>query len=362
VAVNGTELAPGAFSVDATTGLVTLGVAPAAGVTVTAGFVFDVPVRFDTDRIEVNLAAFEAGAIPSIPNRRSAGLMRALQAELQARLESGAATLCTCWRLLRRDGAVLGFTDHDMNVPLDDLVCLAQSALDTAAQENGLGLAIDTTEVAGALSATAISEADVAAGLYDGAAVERWLVDWTAPHLRECLFAGTLGEIRREGAAFRAEVLGLSAALNAPLGRVCQRLCDARLGDSRCGVDLARPDRLALVRVLAIEPRGLAVAGLGEFVPGWFAHGTARWNDGAEAVILAHWVEDGVHRLALDGGRAVAGTQLTVTAGCDREAGTCRDKFDNLLNFQGFPHMPGEDWAMTAAPASGGLHDGGVRR
>lgn len=67
VAVNGTELAPGAFSVDATAGLVTLGLAPAAGATVTAGFVFDVPVRFDTDRIEVNLAAFEAGAIPSIP-------------------------------------------------------------------------------------------------------------------------------------------------------------------------------------------------------------------------------------------------------------------------------------------------------
>ena len=67
VAVGGVVLGPGQFAVDATTGLVTLGEPPAAGVVVSAGFEFDVPVRFDTDRIEVNLAAFEAGAIPSIP-------------------------------------------------------------------------------------------------------------------------------------------------------------------------------------------------------------------------------------------------------------------------------------------------------
>ncbi|MEM7524979.1 MAG: DUF2460 domain-containing protein [Pseudomonadota bacterium] len=67
-AVNGTELTtPGAFSADETTGDVTFAVAPGAGDVISAGFEFDVPVRFDTDRIEINLAAFEAGEIPSIP-------------------------------------------------------------------------------------------------------------------------------------------------------------------------------------------------------------------------------------------------------------------------------------------------------
>lgn len=66
VAVNGVEQSEGAdFAVDATTGEITFGTAPTG--TVTAGFEFDVPVRFDTDAIEVNLAAFEAGEIPSIP-------------------------------------------------------------------------------------------------------------------------------------------------------------------------------------------------------------------------------------------------------------------------------------------------------
>lgn len=67
VAVNGGELLPAMFSCDATTGLVTLAAAPASGAAVTAGFRFDVPVRFDTDYLEVDLSAFAAGAIPKIP-------------------------------------------------------------------------------------------------------------------------------------------------------------------------------------------------------------------------------------------------------------------------------------------------------
>ena len=70
VAVDGTELAEGTeFSVDTTTGVLTFlaGHIPSAGAAVTAGFLFDVPVRFDTDYLEVDLSAFAAGAIPKIP-------------------------------------------------------------------------------------------------------------------------------------------------------------------------------------------------------------------------------------------------------------------------------------------------------
>jgi uncharacterized protein (TIGR02217 family) len=70
VAVAGTEKLAGThFSVDAASGLVTFlpGHVPAAGAAVTAGFAFDVPVRFDTDRLDINLATFEAGDAPAIP-------------------------------------------------------------------------------------------------------------------------------------------------------------------------------------------------------------------------------------------------------------------------------------------------------
>lgn len=65
VAADGVETA--AFTLDDTTGVVTFEVAPAPGVVLTAGFTFDVPVRFDTDRIDVTLESFEAGRIVAVP-------------------------------------------------------------------------------------------------------------------------------------------------------------------------------------------------------------------------------------------------------------------------------------------------------
>jgi uncharacterized protein (TIGR02217 family) len=67
VAVGGAPLAGGGFTVDHATGVVTLAAAPGQGVRVTAGFEFDVPVRFDADRIATSLAGFQAGEIPAIP-------------------------------------------------------------------------------------------------------------------------------------------------------------------------------------------------------------------------------------------------------------------------------------------------------
>jgi uncharacterized protein (TIGR02217 family) len=68
VAVGGVPKAEGGdFGVDHATGLVTFAQAPGQQALVTAGFEFDVPVRFDTDRISASLAGFAAGEIPSIP-------------------------------------------------------------------------------------------------------------------------------------------------------------------------------------------------------------------------------------------------------------------------------------------------------
>lgn len=66
LAADGVALA-GGFAVDAATGLVTFDAAPAEDVALTAGFLFDTPVRFDTDTLSVNLAGFAAGEMASIP-------------------------------------------------------------------------------------------------------------------------------------------------------------------------------------------------------------------------------------------------------------------------------------------------------
>lgn len=69
-AIDGTPVAVGSAAIlEPTTGLLTFtpGHIPAEGAIITAGFEFDVPVRFDTDKLEVSLQGFSHGAIPSIP-------------------------------------------------------------------------------------------------------------------------------------------------------------------------------------------------------------------------------------------------------------------------------------------------------
>jgi uncharacterized phage protein (TIGR02218 family) len=72
-------------------------------------------------------------------------------------------------------------------------------------------------------------------------------------------------------------------------------------------------------------------------------------------------VIDGQHWLGL-AEAADPGDGFTVTVGCDRTLGQCAGRFGNVLNFRGFPHMPGEDWALAPYPASGTVHDGGRRQ
>jgi uncharacterized phage protein (TIGR02218 family) len=292
--------------------------------------------------------------------------MRRLPEAMAARLASGTTTLCRCWRIERRDGAMLGFTDHDRDLEFDGVIHRAGSGLTAGAAEAATGLGLDTQTVEGALSAAAITEEDVILGRYDGALVRRFLVDWTEPEVRVLTGTGRIGEVRRSGAAFEAEVVGLAEALNRPFGRALLTTCDRRLGDDGCGVDLDDLGWSGRGTVVATTgAAGLVAAGLDGFEAGLFALGRLVWETGANA-----GVAQGVRRHApWSGGTLVEtdraaplavapGDVFRVTAGCDKRLATCRDRFANLANFRGFPHIPGDDFA-AGYPREGGRHDGG---
>jgi hypothetical protein len=163
--------------------------------------------------------------------------MRDIPSELAARIESGAATLCHAWIVTRTDGTRLGFTDHDRDLVVDEVVCRAASGWTNGAAEGAAGLAAGSLAIGGVLDGEAVDEAEVAAGLWDQARVELWRVDWRRSDLRVRLGVGRLGRIRRDGEGFVAELEGPMAALERVVGRTYGRLCDAVLGDARCGVE-----------------------------------------------------------------------------------------------------------------------------
>ena len=269
------------------------------------------------------------------------------------------STFCTCWVLHRTDGVRQGFTDHDAPIEIEGVACEAVAALDATEARSALGLGADAQDVAGALSSAAIREEDIAAGRLDDASVEVWRVDWRDPSRRTLERRATLGEITRTDGAFSAELRGLAHRLDRTETRRFTRLCDALLGDRRCGVDLApltvagtveAPVRLvARFRRRGRTPRRL--------VRPRRRHVPRRRQRRASRSRSRRTRARGSPCGARPPFPVAPGTGVRLVAGCDKRFATCRAKFGNAANFRGFPHMPGGDFTLGYA-TGGTVHDG----
>ena len=281
--------------------------------------------------------------------------MRILPNGLQAHLDGGATTLCWCWKLVTRSGAILGFTDHDENVSFEGVTYEAHGGFTGSEIESTLGLAADNLDVASALTSDRLTETALAAGEYDNAAVDIWLVNWEDTAQRLLLRKGNIGEVSHGELTFSAEVRGLANLLDQPKGRLFQYGCDATLGDQRCRIDLSDPAFRGEGSVLAVEDnRRLKVSGLDGFTEGWFGRGRLMWtsgaNEGRAMEVKFHRTSASAVGLELwrEMSEAIAaGDAFAVSAGCDKQFSTCRLKFANSVNFRGFPHMPGNDFVMS---------------
>lgn len=291
-------------------------------------------------------------------------------AALHAHLGAGFTTVARAWAVTRTDGTVMGFTDHDRDLSFDGLTFKADTGLSARALQQATGLSVDNTEAMGGLSADAVTEEDIAAGRYDGAEVTAWLVNWADVTERRIMFRGHIGEIRRGAGAFHAELRGLTETLNRPVGRVFQKPCGAVLGDSGCRFDLSTPGYGHEAPVtLAAEGRVFGFGPLPGFEPGWFQRGVLSVKTGAAAGLSGAIKRD---RIDPTGARIfelweplrapiAVGDTVKITAGCDKRFATCRLKFNNALNFQGFPDVPEEDWIMVH-PSHAKTLGGGSRR
>lgn len=294
--------------------------------------------------------------------------MKTISNALQTHLDSGATTLCWCWKLTRRDATVSGFTDHDVDVVFDGVTYLASSGFTASEVQSSLGLAVDNLTVSGALSTEALQEDDLAAGLYDDAAIEIWRVNWQAPDQRVLMRKGNLGEVTRGRVAFQSEVRGLAHRLNQPVGRAFLHNCDADLGDGRCGVDLANPafNGNGTVASVLTQERVFTADGLGAFENGHFTAGRILWTSGANAArameIKSHALVGATVTIELWQAMSeviAAADAFTVTAGCDKSFATCKARFSNGANFRGFPYMPGNDAVVSYPNRGQGDLDGG---
>jgi len=289
--------------------------------------------------------------------------MKSLTPQMTEALASVAARLCYCWRIERTDGTVVGFTEHDKDLTFDSVTYLAADGIQATTIVQTLGLAVDNLNLEGAISASSLNEDDLDRGLYDGADVTLYLVDWSNVTTRMTLARGAVGEVKRLETAFSTEFRSLSHRLNQVTGRVYQQYCGASLGDARCTRALTSSEfTLDAGAVIATNGRIIEVAGAEGFDKGWFSRGRLTLlSGGASGTVLEIKEHTGttIELWTPPPAPIQVSDTAKLVAGCDKNYATCKTKFSNGANFRGFPFIPGNDILTWVADPGDSVYDGG---
>ena len=267
------------------------------------------------------------------------------------------------WTLTRTDGAEFCYTTHDEAQEWRGRLYKPCDSLQASASSGGLiSGGVGDVQVKGILSDAAITARDLAGGVFDGATVEVWVVQWGDDEqgfIPYRLTKGVLGKISQGEQSFTAEMLTPAARLQQrPLLQQHTPACRWRLGNGRCPVDLdalrvisfvtaASIDavRMARYRMFYDEARGEA--------DGYFADGDLTWTTGDNAGLGSEVkTNDGKwFTLWSPMPNEIQPTdEYQITPGCNKTRTDHTTKFGlNMVDFGGFPDIPGND-ALVETP------------
>lgn len=276
--------------------------------------------------------------------------MKILATSLANHLLGENTSLATFWKITRQDNLVQGFTNYDQNLTIDGVVYKAATGFNATAFSQDNTLAVRNLDVESVLSSDGITETDLGSGKYDYARVDVFLCRWDIPPTSLSLnppehilmVRGIIGEVSMSNRRYKAEVRSFAQLLQQKLSTVTTKDCRAAFGDSKCTKDLSGlTDNLTITGVTdkrqftVNSGRANGFYSLGQIT---FTSGN---NNGIKAMVLSH--SGGVIQLfeSLPYSLAIGNTLIAV-AGCSKTIDACKS-FSNILNYQGEPHIPGED-------------------
>ncbi len=294
--------------------------------------------------------------------------MKTIPSPLQAHLDGDTTTLALCWSILKRNGDYIRGTTHDRDLTVASGsyagTYSASSNITPSNVKSNNDLAVDNLDVTGALADGTvridITQADIEARNLDFASVRTFFVNWQDPNQGQVpMRSGFLGPITYDSNfAYSTQVRGLAQLLQTNIMQTYSDRCTVkRLGDARCGVDVASLSIVATVTTV-VSRREFSVSGIIVQPAGYFSLGNLVGVTGANAGFLRQIRVDDVasttgHLSLFEPfPKDVAATDtFTMSPGCDRLLATCIAKFDNLRNNRAYGVLiPGID-VLLAGPA-----------
>lgn len=286
--------------------------------------------------------------------------MKTASAGLTTHIGANLTTLSTGWRIERTDGTILAFTDHDKDIEYDGVVYDAETGITRSAIKSKMDLSVDNLDVQGLLSSDKISADDIRAGLYNGAEIYVFLINWndTSQGIIR-MRRGLLGQITLQNEIYVAELQGLAQLLSNEILELYTPECQADFGDTRCGFDTSVFLQSSEVLSVTDARRSFTVQeSIGSGSPGIdfslsglpgynYKYGRLEWtsglNNGVVQEVKAVSTGTAALTLYLKAPFTIqAGDTFEITAGCDKRFVTCKF-FSNQKNFRGFPDIPGQD-------------------
>lgn len=273
--------------------------------------------------------------------------MKTIGGSLQTAIEAETTYLCRIWELQLSNGTILYFTDHDQ-----DVVYSGQ----TYKADPGVTVSALMATTAGGQNATLtvqfktsyITESMVRRGQLDDAIFVLSAVDWTNTSLGAIpLFTGSLADVEWHDKLMAVITIraGLAAASNNTAGEFYSRTCRAKLGDSRCQVNLASLSIALTVASVTASGLSFTATAVTGSTTNYFALGVIEWATGDNAGLIdevqANVTGTGLVTLALQPRFPIqVGDTGTIKPGCNKEAVTCKNKFNNLINMRAEPYAP----------------------
>jgi uncharacterized phage protein (TIGR02218 family) len=273
--------------------------------------------------------------------------MKTIPIALRTEFAKGSTTRAWCWYFEQKGGAVFTVTTWARDLLIGGLIYRAKDGVNPMAIESAADGAVSNSEISGALSDDFVTEEQIVGGIWDNCFVTVFEVnprDLTMGLMK--LTSGWLGDISAGRSSFKAELRSLAQALQQQIGDVYQPMCRATLGDSMCKVDVEAMRVTSTLTAVATR-RNFTDTARGE-ASDWFGAGLFRVLEGpyTGTEMEVHAFVGGLYTLALPlPFEPWVGMAYSVIPGCRKRherggffpAGIsdCRDKFNNVINFQG---------------------------
>lgn len=274
---------------------------------------------------------------------------------LRSLLINGTHRFATCWKIVRVDTTTFRFTDHDKELVVNGETYTPAGGFLASARLFSEGVAAKNFEVNGVLTSDAITEEDLRLGLFRDAVVTETLVDWKYPWAGS-YYATTyyLQTTTFDREVWKAELAGLPIRLASSIGNLYERTCRWTLGDSNCTKNIAVLTVTGTVAALVTSRHRFTSNLTG--ADNYFNDALVTWVTGDNAGFTNECKKflqtSGDVELQIGTPFEIqSGDTFTVYPGCDKRFDTCKDKFNNVPNFGGFPTIPGPDKVFTTPNA-----------